>query len=116
MLILEFFYISSGTSADCKESHEVESSRSVGVSFLCLPKYEGVDISLCEDIEYADDDVKMSQFYNSLSQQSSQVCKVVLMMMSDFNAPRKHGTKLMKALAGSLVAGAYVDEIIPIKQ
>lgn len=88
----------------------------MGVSFLCLPKYEGVDISLCEDIEHEDGDVKMHQFYDCLSQQSKPVCKVVLMLMSDFNAPRKYGTELMKAVADSLVAGAYVDEIIPIKE
>lgn len=106
-----------GTSVDCKKSYEIENDV-VGVAFLCLPRYEGVSISLCEDVEEEEYDlrIKIQQFYESLLEPEKPPCKLILMLLSDFHAPREYGSRMMEAVTGTLVAGAYVDEISPLNQ
>ncbi|XP_045156549.2 F-box only protein 22-like [Mercenaria mercenaria] len=99
-----------GTTTNCRQSIEAEND-SRGVSFLCLPKYDGVDIKISDDISENDSDAKLQQYINSLSEPGNPDFKVILNLIADFQTPRKYGFDLMKAVPGALVAGAYVEGV-----
>lgn len=123
-----------GTESDLRMINEVENS--AGATLLCLPKYAGFEVDISDDIEgngdeidsdgsdLSDDDLPESfssqkisqeaqQFTTSLVSERQATSKVILMFVADFQVPRVIGFDVQKCLPQSLIAGAYVDEIVP---
>jgi hypothetical protein len=54
---------------------------------------------------------RYKEYVNRYKGQQSHMCKLILMMVAEFQTPRKYGFQLRDAASYALVAGAFVDAI-----
>ncbi|KAL4227307.1 F-box protein 22 [Mactra antiquata] len=98
-----------GTETSTNNIHEMEYTDAV--SFLCLPKYDNVEFVTSDDIE--DNFKREAQTFADILRSSAFSTHVLLTFFGDFTVPRIVGNNLYKSFPHCLIAGAYIESVVP---